>query len=246
MTVHKPVLIGIWIITFCFLGWFPEKVLAQKIPAFEPFPTGGVSEAEKAKFNQELDDLKAQIAALGAKADLFNAKTAEQQTQAQFQELQKEKDAITHQVLNYNREVDICEDSSVVDARGAEEPVPDMGAEIENSPAVREAHKGYKCVEAHDWPAALAWFQQGLVKDPKNKALWRLASLGTFTIRREKEWAVETKNSQLKVRTGNDDLSVPGFKQGLGDGDQDLPISPYQNPRRGGWGGRQGFGSILG
>ncbi len=78
-------------------------------------------------------------------------------------------------------------DASVVDARDAEEPVPDMGPDIEHSSAVREAHKGFKCLQNQDWKSALAWFEQGLVKDPKNPALLRLVDLGKYTLQRRKE-----------------------------------------------------------
>jgi|GEM_PF-5183791 len=99
--------------------------------------------------------------------------------------------------------VGVLENSESVDTRDAEEPVPDMGPDIEKSPAVNEAHKGFKLLAKQDWPSALAWFQTGLQKDPKNPALLRLVDLGKYTIRREKEWKAENASSGTKV---NDDI----------------------------------------
>jgi len=79
-------------------------------------------------------------------------------------------------------------DETVLEAEG---PVPDMGPDIEHSPALADAHKGFKCLQQQDWPAALVWFEQGLVKDPKNPALLRLVDLGKYTLRRRKELEAE-------------------------------------------------------
>lgn len=79
-------------------------------------------------------------------------------------------------------------DTSVVDAR-----VPMEGAyltgqvpELKKSPAADRITKGFQAVIKHDWPLALAWFQDALNRDPGNAALKRSVDLAQWMVDRRK------------------------------------------------------------
>lgn len=79
-------------------------------------------------------------------------------------------------------------DTSVVDAR-----VPHDGAyltgqvsELKNSPAADRITKGFQAVINHDWPVALAWWQDALNRDPNNAALKRSVELAQWMVDRPK------------------------------------------------------------
>lgn len=79
-------------------------------------------------------------------------------------------------------------DTSVVDAR-----VPRDGAyltaqvpDLQNSPATDRITKGFQAVIKHDWPVALAWFQDALNRDPNNAALKRSVDLAQWMVARRK------------------------------------------------------------
>ncbi len=76
-------------------------------------------------------------------------------------------------------------DPSVVDAR-----VPRDGAhliaqvpELERSPAADRITKGFQAVIRHDWPVALAWWQDALQRDPTNVALQRSVDLAQWMVK---------------------------------------------------------------
>lgn len=79
-------------------------------------------------------------------------------------------------------------DTSVVDAR-----VPRDGAyltnqlpELKQSPAADRITKGFQAVINHDWPVALAWWQDALNRDPNNAALKRSVDLAQWMVDRRK------------------------------------------------------------
>ena len=82
-------------------------------------------------------------------------------------------------------------DSKVVDAR-----VPRDGAyltnqvpELKNSPAADRITKGFQAVIKHDWPVALAWWQDALNRDPNNAALKRSVDLAQWMVDKRKATA---------------------------------------------------------
>lgn len=79
-------------------------------------------------------------------------------------------------------------DSKVVDAR-----VPRDGTyltnqvpELKNSPAADRITKGFQAVIKHDWPVALAWWQDALNRDPNNAALKRSVDLAQWMVDKRK------------------------------------------------------------
>ena len=79
-------------------------------------------------------------------------------------------------------------DTSVVDAR-----VPRDGPyltaqvpELARSPAADRITKGFQAVINHDWPVALAWWQDALQRDPNNAALKRSVDLAQWMVDRRK------------------------------------------------------------
>ncbi len=76
----------------------------------------------------------------------------------------------------------------MVDAR-----VPRDGAyltnqvpELKRSPAADRITKGFQAVINHDWPVALAWWQEALQRDPNNAALKRSVDLAQWMVDRRK------------------------------------------------------------
>lgn len=76
----------------------------------------------------------------------------------------------------------------MVDAR-----VPRDGAyltnqvpELKRSPAADRISKGFQAVINHDWPVALAWWQDALNRDPNNAALKRSVDLAQWMVDRRK------------------------------------------------------------
>ncbi len=95
-------------------------------------------------------------------------------------------------VVNFNnlvsQKVAGSGDTSVVDAR-----VPRDGAwltaqvpELAGSPAADRISKGFQAVVNHDWPVALAWWQEALQRDPGNAALKRSVELAQWMVDRRK------------------------------------------------------------
>jgi hypothetical protein len=79
-------------------------------------------------------------------------------------------------------------DPSVADAR-----VPRDGAyltaqipELARSPAADRISKGFQAVMNHDWPVALAWWQDALQRDPGNASLKRSVELAQWMVDRRK------------------------------------------------------------
>lgn len=82
-------------------------------------------------------------------------------------------------------------DSNVVDACSAVlwgSELPKV-AEIENSPAAGKARKGLQAVSNHDWPVALAWWQDALHDDPNNAALKRSVDMAQWVLAWRKKYA---------------------------------------------------------
>ena len=82
-------------------------------------------------------------------------------------------------------------DPRVVDSR-----VPRDGAyltsqvpELKNSPAADRIDKGFQAVINHDWPVALAWWQDALNRDPNNAALKRSVDLAQWMVDKRKATA---------------------------------------------------------
>ena len=62
-------------------------------------------------------------------------------------------------------------------------------AEIEKSPAAGEARKAFQAIIGKDWPLAIVWYKQALLKDPNNAALKRSLDLAEYTQARRLEIA---------------------------------------------------------
>ena len=79
-------------------------------------------------------------------------------------------------------------DTSVVDARVPRDGayLTDQVPELKNSPAVDRITKGFQAVINHDWPVALAWWQDALNRDPNNAALKRSVDLAQWMVDKRK------------------------------------------------------------
>ncbi len=84
-------------------------------------------------------------------------------------------------------------DTSVVDARVPRDGayLTDQVPELKNSPAADRITKGFQAVINHDWPVALAWWQDALKRDPNNAALKRSVALAQWMVDRPKTKAAK-------------------------------------------------------
>ena len=82
-------------------------------------------------------------------------------------------------------------DTMVVDARVPRDGtyLTDQVPELKNSPAADRISKGFQAVINHDWPVALAWWQEALHRDPNNAALKRSVDLAQWMVNKPKTTA---------------------------------------------------------
>ncbi|WP_332776320.1 tetratricopeptide repeat protein [Polaromonas sp.] len=82
-------------------------------------------------------------------------------------------------------------DPMVVDARGPRDGahLTNQVPELKNSPAADRISKGFQAVINHDWPVALAWWQDALKRDPNNAVLKRSVDLAQWMVDKRKATA---------------------------------------------------------
>lgn len=82
-------------------------------------------------------------------------------------------------------------DPMVVDARVSRDGahLTNQVPELKNSPAADRISKGFQAVINHDWPVALAWWQDALNRDPNNAALKRSVDLAQWMVDKRKSTA---------------------------------------------------------
>ena len=85
----------------------------------------------------------------------------------------------------------ISDADNVVDARNVPSGLPkSVDDAIPHGPVGDRVRKGFECVMEHDWPAAKAWFEDALNKDPGDAGVARLIDLAKWTMQREKATAL--------------------------------------------------------
>lgn len=79
-------------------------------------------------------------------------------------------------------------DNKVVDARVPRDGayLTDQVPELRDSPEANRITKGFQAVINHDWPVALAWWQDALNRDPNNAALKRSVDLAQWMVDKRK------------------------------------------------------------
>jgi tetratricopeptide (TPR) repeat protein len=74
-------------------------------------------------------------------------------------------------------------DTSVVGARNVPSGLPkSVDDAIPHTPSGDRVRKGFQAIQAGDWKAALAWFQDARNREPGNPGLGRLVDLARFTL----------------------------------------------------------------
>ena len=74
-------------------------------------------------------------------------------------------------------------DSKVVDTRNASSGLPkSVDDAISHTPSGDRVRKGFQAIQAGDWKAAFAWFQDAHNKEPGNPGIGRLVDLAKFTL----------------------------------------------------------------
>ena len=87
-------------------------------------------------------------------------------------------------------------DTSVVDARNVPSGLPkSVDDAIPHTPSGDRVRKGFQAIQAGDWKAALAWFQDARNKEPSNHGLGRLVDLAKFTLEYRAQTPAVEKNS---------------------------------------------------
>ena len=93
-------------------------------------------------------------------------------------------------------------DTSVVDARNIPSGLPkSVNDAIPHTPSGDRVRKGFQAIQAGDWKAALAWFQDARNKEPGNPGIGRLVDLAKFTLEyrtRAQTPAVEKKSTPVQ------------------------------------------------
>jgi len=91
-------------------------------------------------------------------------------------------------------------DTSVVDARKTPSGLPkSVDDAIPHSPSGDRVRKGFQSIQASDWKAALAWFQDALNHEPGSPGLQRLVDLAQFTLQRRSESVSKAKDDASEV-----------------------------------------------
>ncbi|TAN38301.1 MAG: hypothetical protein EPN25_14140 [Nitrospirae bacterium] len=82
-------------------------------------------------------------------------------------------------------------DPRVVDARVTRDGdyLTDQVPELKHSPSADRITKGFQAVINHDWPMALAWWQDALNRDPNNATLRRSVDLAHWMVDKRKATA---------------------------------------------------------
>lgn len=141
----------------------------------------------KAKFDQEKNEALSELKGIeksGSENELKTADDAELKETSQAgekKEIKKESSG-----MGFDSKLVF---SVSVDAQAALAKLPKQAELIEKSPGSREARKGFVCIAFdQDWPAALAWYRQALLKDKNNPELLRMVELCNSTIEFRKKY----------------------------------------------------------
>ena len=95
-------------------------------------------------------------------------------------------------------------DASVVDARDVPTGLPaSVEAEIPRTPAGDRVRKGFQAIAQHDWPVALAWFQDAADLEPDNAGLRRLIDLAQDGVERTRAGKSGPSASEAKQDAGS-------------------------------------------
>jgi tetratricopeptide (TPR) repeat protein len=95
-------------------------------------------------------------------------------------------------------------DASVVDARDVPTGLPPLvEAEIPRTPAGDRVRKGFQAIAQHDWPVALAWFQEAGNLEPDNAGLRRLIDLARDGVERTRAGKSTPSASNAKQDAGS-------------------------------------------
>jgi tetratricopeptide (TPR) repeat protein len=189
-----------WLVRFlcvaaCALALWPADGRAQeKIPPLESVPET-LSPSLKASFSGQRQALQQQLGVLQAAAAAFNAKKAEDQTDAEYDAVQAQRTRYIEAAKAFNQTLQAEKsrqaaagalpntDPMVVDGRNVPSGLPkSVDNAIPHTPAGERVRKGFEALQIGDWKVALTWFQDALGKDPGDPDLQRLVDLAQFTL----------------------------------------------------------------
>jgi hypothetical protein len=197
---------ALFVLSMCLLS---PQALAQKLPSLEAVPAY-LPQEQQTTFNQRRQRLEDVLTKFQADGQVFNAKDANDQTDADFNSLQARSRQYIQAAKTFNTDLLTAEksacphttDASVVDLCGISgivtpiimpwgSDVPRV-EEIERSPAADMARDGLQAVVEHNWPLALSLWQKALRRDPDNAALKRSVDLA--------QWMVDSRLKEAESR----------------------------------------------
>jgi len=169
---------------FCGLLLFSGAIAyADKLPALVNVPDV-LDATQRARLIKQKEGLETELKAFQAAGKEFNAKSAQSQTDQEYNALQAQRTRYVAAAVAFNQQVD----SAVVDARNVPSGLPKAvddaiaGAFSDAPPGVSDrVRKGFQAVMSRDWPVAKAWFEDALNHDPGNLGLKRLAALTDYS-----------------------------------------------------------------
>ena len=185
MSFIRPVRFALWAAIAAVLS---PAGLGQGIPGLLPVPDT-LPAQERASFEQQRLGLQAELQGFLAAANAFNARKAQEQTDADYNELVARRARCVASAKAFNAElasavaaVQPHGDPRVVDARGVPSGLrKDTEEWLQGiSPAAGvydRLRKGWEAYAAGDMDVAAAWFEDALNHDPGNPELRRVVSM---------------------------------------------------------------------
>ena len=169
---------GVWIGLLGLSFWPGAARAEEKIPALVSIPQN-LQGDDRRRFAEQREALQQQFAAFQAAAKAFNVKTADEQTDAEFNAVQGLRKNYLEAAKLYNQTVVAAApetDARVVDARqvpsGLDPATEKWLASFSTAPGVTDRlRKGWLAFKNNDLQVASAWFEDALNHDPNNPSL---------------------------------------------------------------------------
>lgn len=224
------------------LGWLGVDASAEKIPALVQV-SPKLSAEEQAVFQDRKLELEAVLHEFIAASDRFNAKSADQQTDAEFDALTDQRARYIASAHEYNSHlaarVQALEsgDPMVVDARNVASGLwqgmdSAIATAYSDAPAgvSDRVRKGFQAIMDRDWKVAKAWFEDALNRDPDNAGLKRLVALAGSSVHTIQKSVSVPGRDRPSPPSDTSDLQRAGVSSGVSEPARFIPGTAIQLP----------------